>query len=582
MATSEAQRKICQEIEEKFTDAKNYRMQHTERWRRFYELYRSYPEEKKYYWRSNIFIPITFSTVETLAPRMFSNTAQIRFLPRGVGSQKNEQTAELMNHLFSWQWYLANADYKNVLAGKQGLIYGTTIAKLYWRRDIRERTIRQKRKFLGIAPYFSEEKIKVREYDSWDYDVVDLFNLYVQPGADDIDSADYVMEIFVKSLEHLESLQKQGIYKNVGDLKEKSGSITPGDFEGEEMREEIIDNVDAAHYQEKDRERFTIIEYWTKDRVVTIVKDQNILLRDEPNPFWHGKIPYVSWKFIPLPHEFYGIGAVEPIHDLQFELNDLRNLRMDNLVQTLNKMYIIAKSANIDLEQLVSRPAGYIETNSMEGIREFNTGDVAMSSYQEETMMKQDIQFTTGLSDQMRGAEGKSSHTATALNMLQEAANVRITMALKLWEIMFLRKMGEMCYQLNQQFIDDEIVFRATNMPGMPLKQASVEDIQGVFDVMPVAGSTDPFNEQVKIQELTTLFNLTRNMPGVNYLRILEKLLKSMGIHDTEQILSAAAVEQLSQPPAPPPGQGGQPQGQVLGPDGQPAAPAMPVARGVG
>lgn len=579
MAMTEAQRKIYQEIDEKFQDAKDYRQQYEDRWRDFYLMYRSYPEVKAYPWRSNIYVPMAYSTVETLAPRMFSNTAQVRFLPRGINNIENEATANVMNHLFTWQWYLANADYKNVLAGKQGLIYGTTIAKIFWRRDIRERTIRQKRKFLGIHEYIAEEKITIKEYDSWDYDVVDIFNFYPQPGAEDVETAEYVMQIEVQTLDQLKEMQQQGIYENVGDLKDLSGNVLPEDFPGDQVREDVIENVDPAHYQDREKERFSIIEYWTRDRVVTIVKDQNIVLRDKPNPFWHGKIPYVSWKFNPLPHEFYGIGAIEPIHDLQYELNDLRNLRMDNMIQVLNKMFFVSKSANVDLEQLVSRPGGYIELNNIEGIREFATGDVAASSYQEENMLKEDIQFTTGLSDQMRGAEGKSSHTATALNMLQEAANVRITMALKLWEIMFLRKMGEQAYQLNQQFIDDEVVFRATNLPGRPITKASVEEIQGVYDVMPVAGSTDPFNEQVKVQELTTLFNLTQNMPGVNSLKILEMLLKSMGVHDTEQILSAQAVEQMGQPPQPAAGPNNG--GQVLGPNGQPAAPQMPVARGV-
>ena len=33
-----------------------------------------------------------------------------------------------------------------------------------------------------------------------------------------------------------------------------------------------------------------VLEYWTPERVITVA-NRNVVLRDRPNPFWHGRLP---------------------------------------------------------------------------------------------------------------------------------------------------------------------------------------------------------------------------------------------------------------------------------------------------
>ena len=56
------------------------------------------------------------------------------------------------------------------------------------------------------------------------------------------------------------------------------------------------------------------------------------------------------------PHNFYGIGEIEPIEHLQHELNTIRNMRMDNINLIINRMWTVKNSADISSENYFTLP----------------------------------------------------------------------------------------------------------------------------------------------------------------------------------------------------------------------------------
>ena len=87
-------------------------------------------------WGAAYFIPYTFATIETQAPRILSNRPRMLVLPRAKASEKNVE-----NMKFTIDAQQSEIDYELVLQDvcKTGLIYNLGVEKSYWRRDTRKR-----------------------------------------------------------------------------------------------------------------------------------------------------------------------------------------------------------------------------------------------------------------------------------------------------------------------------------------------------------------------------------------------------------------------------------------------------------
>ena len=60
-----------------------------------------------------------------------------------------------------------------------------------------------------------------------------------------------------------------------------------------------------------------VLEYWTNERVITVGNAQGRALRDIPNPFRHGRKPFVVCSAMPDAFQIPGISVVEALAQLQ-------------------------------------------------------------------------------------------------------------------------------------------------------------------------------------------------------------------------------------------------------------------------
>ena len=130
---------------------------------------------------------------------------------------------------------------------------------------------------------------------------------------------------------------------------------------------------------EKARDRG--LHYWTDDEYGMLInRDQ--LAWYGANPYWrHGKKPYIMASYEPVTGQPYGISAMQIIEPLAHELNTQRNQRIDNVSFSLNIQRKVRRSADIDFEQLVSRPGGVIEVDSMDDVMDMPPAPIQVGAY---------------------------------------------------------------------------------------------------------------------------------------------------------------------------------------------------------
>lgn len=524
---------ILDKVIRDFDSAVMTRAPHEEKWVRWYKLYRSYTEKKDT--GANLFIPYTFSAIESVVPRlistMFASRPFIGVLPV---NEESVDKAKMHEKLLDYQ--LTQRINTIELASmwiKEALMYGTSHIKPVWRYEIRN--VKQKvpvTSILGVSMESKYQDTEIVAYDDPHVEHIDIWDIYVDPDATNVDDAEYVVHRVFRTKEHIKRMAQNGIYKNIEKIG-NSFSPTSSDEIGSEERMSSI----GLSKSPKQQDKIELLEYWTDERII-VVANRSAIIRNEPNPFWHGKKPFIRIVDHPVPHEYYGIGEIEPIEYLQYELNDTRNQRMDNVNLVLNRMWKVLRGADIVPEQLISRPGGFIEVDDMGDIEEIKFTDVTSSSYKEEEEIKRDIDRTVGVFDYARGETTDRRETATTASILSNAANERFKLKVQLMEDMGLRRLGLMLIQLNQQFIDSERVIRVVGDDGVNFEILSPEDIMGEFDIMPIGSTVEPIiNKETRVNQLISLYGVMKDSPHINQSEFLKKILETADIKDTSRII---------------------------------------------
>jgi hypothetical protein len=132
---------------------------------------------------------------------------------------------------------------------------------------------------------------------------------------------------------------------------------------------------------------------------------------------------------------------------LQYELNTLRSQRRDAATITLQKP-IAYSNGMADPDDIVLGPGVSfpVQGDPRAVIFPIDIGEIPGSSYQEEAVLQQDMERTSGMSDAVMGGSGDGTagtDTATGIQLIQQAANVRIRLKTKNLEREMIRPAGD-------------------------------------------------------------------------------------------------------------------------------------------
>ena len=297
------------------------------------------------------------------------------------------------------------------------LIFPLAIMGVGWRYE--ERIVKRRvPKIVGYfnTPYGPQPNIQLVLEESlepvWDDNEivnVDFFDFWVDPRRADIDSARFVFhrdwmtqEELQNYLEVLRGRESGEVFDLRWDELRNAGSnLSEGRWD-RLSAVGFVPETDTGFWNEDDHEEarkgnlFEVLHYWENNRHSVLV-NRIALAYDGENPYWrHGKKPFVTTCYEPLPGEIYGMSAVQVIEHLQHELNTQRNQRLDNVSLILNRMWKVRRSADIQEQELVSRPHGIIHVDNPDDVTEFVMQNVASSSYQDEMLTKTDMENAIG------------------------------------------------------------------------------------------------------------------------------------------------------------------------------------------
>lgn len=279
-----------------------------------------------------------------------------------------------------------------------------------------------------------------------------------------------------------------------------------------------------------------IVDIDGEDMVFYSLGTTTLLTLPEPikKHWWHGRRPYVMGYSVIETHKIYPNGPVGIAKDVQAEINDVANLRIDNVKFAMTKRYFAKRGAQVDVRSLTrSVPGGVTFMNDVEkDVHVVETNDVTGSAYQEQDRLNLDFDDVTGaFSPSSIQSNRKLNETVGGMQLLNANTNQVGAYQLRTFVETFIEPVLRQLVLLEQHYETDGVILQlAAKAAG--IEDASGEDIDALMAMETMVevnignGSTDP-NQQVNAF-----------MVAMNGLRAIlaDGLLENYGLDVTEVI----------------------------------------------
>ena len=499
---SEKEKKLCEWVYTKFRQSYIAKAPLMEKWKKYMKAYEGelFKNNSRPDYKSNQVSNLIFSVIENIRPIMTDNNPKFIAVPVTPDGQQFSTDVQMA---LDFEWDREKMSTKLPAQLIPMLVYGTAVWFVRWD---------------GNDGEYGNIKVKS----------VDPFNIFPDPLAENVDSAEFII---------------YATYQNANQIKQQFPDKASA-IEGSRISmSELVNNRDENDSAEENQ--VLILEMWCRDwttmdedeegnktpkypkgRVITCLPDLGIVLSDKKNPYKDGRFPFVLMKNYDVPFKFWGVGEVEQILSPQIYINELTNQIIDNAKNTANMQWIIDKNSGIGQGKLTNRPGLVVRKNPGSEVR--RDTPPAMPSYVREQIevLKADIQDISGVLDSLKGEKQTGVVAASAILALQEASQSRIRLKIKIMESN-LTDLANMVYSRMQQFWKLERWVRVTDVEGNPyFKQIGQKVLDNNFDLKVMAGSTMPVNKNAMMDLMIRLAqtNAEDGLPMVDRKAVLEYL----------------------------------------------------------
>ena len=408
--------------------------------------------------------------------------------------------------------------------------------------------------YIGVYPKFTEDGRYLRPL----LKATDFWDVMPIRGARRVSKARGMFVREFATTEDLRKLQERGIYADTDQIRTIGSSGTDPD---KDWHGQLLQEVGMEDYA-PDKSDIEVLHYFSGGHVITF-GDRKVILRDsnsgaKPYPYDN---PIVQYKYMPVPLEFFSMGIPEVLEVLAEDKNLIRSARRDNIDLVINKILKARSGADINFD-LIKYYAGAIwPLENLNDIEEMDMQDVTQSSYQEEGLVKADMENALSLFGYARGMTPQHSEQPTTVMKLQQASLNRMDLAVKLAEFGPLQNIATRIILLTRQFMAQEDYESIIGDTDAGFYKLSLEDVRRFFYFKPVGSSVTNIKE-VRQAQIQFAMNALLQVPpevsmnsvepfAVNWYEALKIAMDSADVPNVDRIL---IKEEEAQPPPQEPG----------------------------
>lgn len=281
---------------------------------------------------------------------------------------------------------------------------------------------------------------------------------------------------------------------------------------------------------------------------------------------------YVMGLSVLETHKTYPGGAVRLGRDTQAEINDLANLRIDNIRFVLNKRYFVKRNRQVDLRSLTRNVPGSatLMDDPTSDVKEVSFTDVTGSAYAEQDRLNLDFDEVTGAFSQSSVQSNRSlNETVGGLNLLSSSANQVTGYQLRTFVETWFEPVLRQILKLEREYESDEVLLTLAGRRAKLEEKFGEGALELVFDLLDQEmllsvnvgmGATNPVDQMQKfLAGMTALRDLladgTLEKYGLDVEEVISEIFGKLGYKSGGRFFKAededprltAAKEQIAQ-----------------------------------
>ena len=337
---------------------------------------------------------------------------------------------------------------------------------------------------------------------------------------------------------------RNGIYDPAALARIKEGAERRGHDKGSSVRAGT-----GSQYDHDDGGLYVLYEYWSPTQLITVCDDE--VIRNEPNPFTHGQIPFVIGQVYDELHSIGGLSLVDLVTDIQAAMWEMLNQRIDN-ARFINNAVVFFRNTMLDRKKLEQwRPGAMIPVDDPAEVTPWQPPTNLLSSAMEQQAdFDRMLQEQTGAVSVLSGAasEQLDPNTATQITTMQSMAQMRIQI-MKENLGASSREIDRQQCQLIQQFQTQiQSIRQDSDSGGFNFTAIAPWQIVGQFD-FDLERASASINKQVDRVEAQTMLQTMAEIaqvmaanpagPQVNLKPATMKFLKAYGVINPEEYFTA-------------------------------------------
>lgn len=246
------------------------------------------------------------------------------------------------------------------------------------------------------------------------------------------------------------------------------------------------------------------IEVDGEDFVYYTMGTEHLLSKPVPleDLYAHNKRPIVVGVCIVEPHKNYPVAPVELVKDIQAEINEVANQRIDNVKLAMNKRYFVQRNKQVDIRSLTRNvPSSVTLMNDVAtDVKVVDTPDVTASSYNEQDRLNMDFDDIAGaFSGSSVQANRKLNETVGGMTLLSQGANAISEYQLRTFVETWAQPVLRQIVMLEQKYETDETILHFAGTKAKLVEKYGINEItdellerEMVVNVNVGVGSTDP------------------------------------------------------------------------------------------
>lgn len=414
-------------------------------------------------WRSDAFVPHATREVNNAIPHMISAVLDADHLVTVTADNEGlKDYAEIEEKVLEFQLrQRMNIEQGLDIVALQTAMLGTGVAFVGFEKKkmTRSRMVEE-----AVAENLTQMVEKRDEV------VVDAYNIFIPLDITDVwvdptATPTKLSRMYYYERKSRRQMENGGLpYKNLNKLDENPPTLSAfltgaADLQANDtvqIGSRNRDVVNSAYIGPEDQLHHLIHEWDLEKGTWTVIADGEVELlapRAMPNSIF----PFVFFRYSHAPGgRFYGRGVVQPISKSCRNANRLRRQRDDNVELCLQKMFIVRQGAVVnEQDEFLWRPGGviHVRSGSVENaVKVLEMGDVTASSYQDERIIKQDIEDVNGIGSIAAGVPDSRAKTATGTQTLSKNAILRLRGPIR-HLMRSMREVFEIMVKNNQRYL---------------------------------------------------------------------------------------------------------------------------------